>query len=139
MIIKAKQYFSGKVTLHGRRDRFRISLILSASDTPAFMSPQQLMMTNDKKGVFQITVDLKSLQIKLLQNVNSKSYLKNFRFYKIFYIVLLSDPFKRYNSQLGLSLNPDHVNNSIASRQIQAISFHLIAMINQLILSWIND
>ena len=92
-----------------------------------------------KKGVFQITVDLKSLQIKLLQNVNSKSYLKNFRFYKIFYIVLLSDPFKRYNSQLGLSLNPDHVNNSIASRQIQAISFHLIAMINQLILSWIND
>ena len=58
-----------------------------------FMSPAQLMMTNDKKGVFQITVDLKSLQIKIaitnfvfikLQNVNSKCYFKNLRFYKIF-------------------------------------------------------
>ena len=51
------------------------------------------MMTNAKKGVFQITVDLKSLQIKIaitnfvfikLQNVNSKCYFKNLRFYKIF-------------------------------------------------------
>ena len=43
---------------------FKSWVILSASDTPAFMSPRQLMMTNDKKGAFQITVDLKSLQIK---------------------------------------------------------------------------
>jgi len=45
-----------------------------------------------KKEVFQITVDLKSLQIKiaitdfvfikLLQNVNSKWHFKNLRFYK---------------------------------------------------------
>ena len=53
-----------------------------------------------KKGVLQITVDLKSLQIKiaitnfvfikLLQNVNSKCYL---RFFEIFcFIILLSDP-----------------------------------------------
>jgi len=57
-----------------------------------------------KKGVLQITVDLKSLQIKiaitnlvfikLLQNVTSKCYYKNLRFYKIFcLIILLSDPF----------------------------------------------
>ena len=44
------------------------------------------MMTNDKKGVFQIIVDLKSLQIKnqVLQNVNSKYYLINLRFPKYF-------------------------------------------------------
>ena len=44
------------------------------------------MMTNDKKGVFQIIVDLKSLQIKnqVLQNVNSKCYLINLRFSKYF-------------------------------------------------------
>ena len=52
-----------------------------------------------KKGVFQITVDLKSLQIKiaitnivfikLLQNVYTKCYFKNLRFYKIHtYLVL---------------------------------------------------
>ena len=38
-----------------------------------------------------------------------------------------------YNSQVGLLLNLDLFNNSIASRQSQAISFYLIAMINQLI------
>ena len=38
-----------------------------------------------------------------------------------------------YNSQLGLLLNPDLFINLIDSRQSQAISFHLIAMINQLI------
>ena len=92
-----------------------------------------------KKGVLQITVELKSLKIliaitnlvfiKLLQNVNSKCYFKNVRFYKIFCLILL---LKRSlnNSLLGLLLYPDLFNNSIASRQ--AISFHLIAMINQL-------
>ena len=93
------------------------------------------MMINDKKGAFKITVDLKKvykLKIKLLQNVNSKCYLKNLRFYKIFCLtILLSDPFTLYNSQLGLLLNPDLFNNSIASSQ--AISFHLISMINQVI------
>ena len=52
------------------------------------------VMTNAKKGVFQITVDLKSLQIKititnfflikLLKNVNSKWHFKNLRFSKIY-------------------------------------------------------
>ena len=73
------------------------------------MSPPQLMMTIDKKGVFQITGDLKSLQIKnqILQNVNSKWYLKNLRFNKIFCLtILFSDPFTLYNSKLGLLLNP---------------------------------
>ena len=87
-----------------------------------------------KKGVFQITVDLKSLQIK--NQVVTKCYLKNLRFYKIFCLtILLSDPFTLYNSQftLGLLLNPDLFYNSIASRQSQAISLPLITMINQLI------
>ena len=95
------------------------------------------MMINDKKGAFKITVDLKKvykLKTKLLQNVNSKCYSKNFRFYKIFSLtILFSDPFIFYNSQLGLLINPDLFNNSIASRQSQAISFHLISMINQVI------
>ena len=43
----------------------------------------------------------------MLQNVSSKCYLKNFRFYKIFCLtILLSDPFTLYNSQLGLLLTP---------------------------------
>ena len=33
------------------------------------MSTTQLMMTNDKKGVFQITVDFKSLQLKLQKQI----------------------------------------------------------------------
>ena len=61
-----------------------VKLNLVCFDAPAFMSLTQLMMTNAKKGVFQINVDLKSLQIKiaitnfvptkLLQIVNSKFY-----------------------------------------------------------------
>jgi len=57
-----------------------------------------------KKEVFQITVDLKSLQIKiaitdfvfikLLQNVYTKWHFKNLRFYKnILLNKILSDPF----------------------------------------------
>ena len=95
-----------------------------------------------KKGVFQITVDYKSLQIKiaitnfvffkLLQNVIQIVISK----IKILKNILLNNIIKRslYNSQLGLLLNPDLFNNSIASRQCRtSISFHLIAMINQLI------
>ena len=94
-----------------------------------------------KKGVFQITVDYKSLQIKIaitnffffkLQNVIQIVISK----IKILKNILLNNIIKRslYNSQLGLLLNPDLFNNSIASRQCRtSISFHLIAMINQLI------
>ena len=69
------------------------------------------MMSNAKKGVFQITVDLKSLQIKiaitnfvlikLLQNVNSKWHLKNLRFYKIYSLTKAIPLY--YNLQLGLN------------------------------------
>ena len=47
----------------------------------------------------------------------------SFRFYKIFcLIILLSNPFTLNNSQLRLLLTPDLFNNSLASRQSQAIS-----------------
>ena len=60
--------------------------------------------------------------------------IKKFKILQIFCLtILFSDPFTLYNSQLVLLLSPDLFNNSIASRQSQAISFHLIAMINQLI------
>ena len=65
---------------------------MSINKTGAILIFFQLMMTNANRGVFQITVDLKSLQIKLqlhvfiklLQNVNSKWHFKNLRFYKKF-------------------------------------------------------
>ena len=97
---------------------------------------------NAKKGVFQITVDLKSLQIKitipnfvfikLLHIVNSNGI--SIQKYKILQNILfdkiLSDPFTlQFTAGFKLS-NSELLKNSMASRQIQAISFHLITIIN---------
>ena len=50
----------------------------------------------------------------------------------IFFDIILSDPFTlQFTAGIKL-LNSELLKNSMASRQIQAISFHLIAMINQL-------
>ena len=100
-------------------------------------------MTNAKKGVFQITVDLKSLQIKSTnkfcsyQVVTKCQFKMAFQKFKILQNIfvgkILSDPFTlQFTARIKL-LNFELLKNSMASRQIQAISFHLIAMINQLI------
>ena len=62
-----------------------------------------------------------------------------FKQFKILQNILFNNVIQRSlnTSQLGLFLSPDLFNNSIDSRQSQAISFHLIAMINQLI--WFVD
>ena len=67
MIIKSKTIFKQQKYFTSQKgSHFRSLLILFASDTLVFMSPPQLMMTNnDTEGVFQITVDLKSIQIKI--------------------------------------------------------------------------
>ena len=50
----------------------------------------------------------------------------------IFFDIILSDPFTlQFTAGIKL-LNSELLKHSMASRQIQAISFHLIAMINQL-------
>jgi len=96
---------------------------------------------NAKKGVFQISVDLKSLQIKIaITNfvliVTKCQFKMVFQKFKILQNILfdkiLSDPFTlQFTAGFKLS-NSELLKNSMASRQIQAISFHLIAMINQL-------
>ena len=98
-------------------------------------------MTNAKKGVFQITVDLKSLQIKIaitnfvliVTKYQFKMVFQKFKILQnIFFDKILSDPFTlQFTAGIKL-LNSELLKNSMASRQIQAISFHLIAMINQL-------
>ena len=92
-------------------------------------------MTNAKKGVFQITVDLKSLQIKIVvTKCQFKMAYQKFKILQnIFFDKILSDPFTlQFTAGIKL-LNSELHKNSMASRQIQAISFHIIAMINQLI------
>ena len=54
-------------------------------------------------------------------------------FQNIFFDKIISDPFTLQLTTGIKSLNSELLKNSMASRQIQAISFHLIAMINQLI------
>ena len=92
-------------------------------------------MTNAKKGVFQITVDLKNLnnfcsscyKMSIQNGISKFKILQN-----IFFDKILSDPFTlQFTAGIKL-LNSELLKNSMASRQIQAISFHLIAMINQL-------
>ena len=92
--------------------------------------------------MFQITVDLKSLQIKIsITNfvliVTKCQFKMAFQKFKIlqnvFFDKILSDPFT-LQFTVGIKLsNSELLKNSMASRQIQAISFHLIARINQLI------
>ena len=93
--------------------------------------------------MFQITVDLKSLQIKIaitnfvliVTKYQFKMVFQKFKILKnIFFDKILSDPFTlQLTAGIKLS-NSELLKYSMASRQIQGMSFHLIAIINQLTL-----